>query len=264
MVRLGALDMLAARPATEAWPIAAPLLSDPSKGVRIRAAAVLASVPTSSQPPADREDFAKAAAEFVATQRQNADRPESRTALANFFARRGSAAEAEAEYRAGLRLNPQFAPAAANLADLFRTLGRNIEGERVLRETLLLSPGDAALHYSLGLALIRLARKEEALTELQQATELAPNHPRYAYVYAVGLRSLGRSDEALKILNLNVARHPNDRSTLSALFEITIESGNFETALGHAEQLSRVAPEDPRLPAIITELRRRIELSRRK
>ena len=103
MVRIGGLDMLAGAAPMEIWPIAAPLLSDPSAGVRIRVASLLASVPTASQPTADRDRFSKAAAELVAAQRQNADRPESRTALANFFARQGSPAEAEAEYRAALR-----------------------------------------------------------------------------------------------------------------------------------------------------------------
>ena len=110
-------------------------------------------------------------------------------------------------------------------------------------------------------ALIRLVRKEEALTELRQATELAPDHARYAYVYAVGLRSLGRSDEALKVLNINVARHPADRDTLSALVDLTVQSRDIRAALGYAEQLSRVVPGDARLSGLVTELKRRVEMS---
>jgi predicted CXXCH cytochrome family protein len=261
MVRLGGLEMLAGTPPLEIWPVASPLLSDVSPGVRIRTASLLAAVPAASQPTADRDSFAKAAAEFVAAQRQNSDRPEARTALANFFARRGSAVEAETEYRAALRLNPQFTPAAANLADLFRTLGRNTEGERVLRNALLLSPADAGIHYSLGLALIRLSRKEEALTELKEAAELAPDNARYGYVYALALRSLGRRDEALKILNINAVRHPAHRDTLSALIEINAQSGDFKAALGYAEQLSGVGPEDSRLAGLIVELKRRAAIS---
>ena len=261
MVRLGGLDMLAGASPAEVWPIASPLLSDPSAGVRIRTATLLASVPTASQPPGDREKFMNAAAEFVAAQRQNADRPESRTALANFFARRGSAAEAETEYRAALRLNPQFTPAAANLADLFRISARNTDGERVLREALLVSPADAALHYSLGLTLIRLKKREDAIRELQRATELAPDNARYAYVYGVGLRSLGRPDDALNVFNANLARHPADRDTLSTLVEITMQSGDFRTALQHAKQLDQVLPGDSHLSGLIAELSRRVERS---
>ena len=136
MVRIGALDMLESVPAAQIWPLAAPLLSDPSRGVRIRAASLLAVVPTANQPSTDRERFERAAAEFVEAQRLNADRPEARTALGSFFIKRGRAADAEAEYKAALLLHPQFAPAAVNLADLYRGLGREADGENVLRVAL--------------------------------------------------------------------------------------------------------------------------------
>src|SRR5262249_7601684 len=174
MVRIGALDMLAAAPTQQIWAVVAPLLSDSNRGVRIRAAALLAAVPTTSQPPGDREAFERAAAEFVAAQRLNADRPEARSTLANFFARRGLTAEAEQEYKAALRLSPHFAPAAINLADLFRQRGRDGDGESVLRAAIATSPRDGGLHHALGLTLTRLKRPEEALGEFQRAAELDP------------------------------------------------------------------------------------------
>ncbi len=133
MVRIGALDMLENVPAGQIWPLASPLLADPVRGVRIRAASLLASVPTASQPPPDRARFDQAATEFIAAQRANAERPEARTTLANFLARRGQTADAEAEYKAALKLSPQYATAAINLADLYRQLGRDGDGETVLR-----------------------------------------------------------------------------------------------------------------------------------
>src|SRR5262249_19091769 len=98
MVRIGALEMLENAPAAQLWPLAAPLLADSVRGVRLRAVSLLAPVPTASQPAADRERFERAAAEFIAAQRLNADRPEARATLGSFFARRGLTAEGEAEY----------------------------------------------------------------------------------------------------------------------------------------------------------------------
>jgi len=213
-VRIGALDMLANVSPAQIWPLAAPLLSDSSRGVRIRAAALLAAVPTASQPPADRELFERAAAEFVAAQRLNADRPEARSTLGNFLARPGLLADAEVEYKEALRLSPQYGPAAINLADLYRQLGQDGDGETVLRATIASSPQDAGLHYALGLALTRLKRREETLGELRRAAELDPDRARYAYVYAVGLHLAGQVDEAMAVLKASVARHPTDRDTL--------------------------------------------------
>jgi tetratricopeptide (TPR) repeat protein len=127
---------------------------DSNRGVRIRAASLLAAVPSASQLPSDRERFERAAAEFIAAQRLNADRPEARTTLGNFLARRRLPADAEIEYKAALRLSPQYSPAAINLADLYRQIGRDSDGEGALRAAIGASPRDAGLHYALGLTLI--------------------------------------------------------------------------------------------------------------
>jgi Tfp pilus assembly protein PilF len=261
MVRIAALDMLAGVPAGQLWPVASPLLSDSNRGVRLRAAALLAAVPTASQPAADRERFEHAAAEFVAAQRLNADRPEARATLGNFLARRGRAAEAEAEYKAALRLNPQFAAAAINLTDLYRQNNRDGEGESVLRAALTALPQDAGLHHALGLVLTRLNRPDDALVELQRAAEHEPARARYAYVHAVALHSAGRGGEAMTALKDNLARHPGDHDTLQALISFSRDAGDATTALEYAERLSRLMPGDPSLARLITDLQQRNKAS---
>jgi predicted CXXCH cytochrome family protein len=259
MVRIGALDMLESVPASQIWPLASPLLSDSSRGVRIRAASLLAVVPTVNQPAADRDRFQRAAAEFIDAQRFNADRPESRSALGSFLAKRGHPVEAEAEYKAALRLSPQYAPAAINLADLYRSLGRDNDGQNVLRAAVAAAPQDAGLHYSLGLALVRLKRSDEALGELRKAAELNQGEARYPYVYAVALHSAGRGSEAMANLKENLVRHPYDRDTLSALISFNRDSGDIRSALEYAERLERIAPDAPGVTGLIQDLRRQAE-----
>ena len=255
-VRIGALDMLEGVPAAQLWPLISLLLSDPSRGVRIRAVSLLAAVPTASQPAADRDRFDRAAAEFVASHRLNADRPESRSALGNFYAQRGVAVDAETEYKAAMRLSPHYTQAAINLADLYRRLGRNSDGESVLRAAIVTSPQDAGAHHALGLALVRLKRADEALGELQRAAELAPDQARYAYVYAVGLHSAGRREEAMAVLKETLVRHPADRDTTLAIVGFSREAGDPATALQYAERLARYAPGDRDLANLLEELRR--------
>ena len=50
MMRVAALDMLDGLSSDRIWPIVSPLLSDPSRGVRIRAVSILAAVPISNRP----------------------------------------------------------------------------------------------------------------------------------------------------------------------------------------------------------------------
>jgi predicted CXXCH cytochrome family protein len=258
MVRIGALDMLDGLPADRIWPLVAPLLSDSSRGVRIRAVSVLAAVPTVNQPASDRAAFERAAAELVAAQQFNADRPEARSTLGTFYAHRGLTDDAENEYKAALRLNPQYVPAAINLADLYRQLGRDSDGERVLRTTIGGSRPDAALHYALGLTLTREKRPDDALAEFLTATELEPDRSRYAYVYAVALHSSGRVDQSIKVLKDNLARHADDRDTLFALVTFNRDAGEIGTALDYAEQLSRIAPNDRDVARLRDELRARL------
>ena len=258
-IRIAATDMLAAVPATQVWPLVAPLLSDPVLGVRIRAASLLATVPTERQPPADRERFDKAAGEFVAALKFNADRPEDRSTLANFYARQGRPAEAEVEYKAALRLSPQYTVAAINLADLYRQLNRDGDGESTLRLALASSPQDAGLHHALGLTLNRLKRTGDSLAELGRAAELDSGRPRYAYVYAVGLHSAGRAGDAIAILKANLAKHPTDRDTLLALVTFNRDNGNIASALEYAERLAQLAPADRQVSELIDALKRQLK-----
>ncbi len=258
MVRIGALDMLENVPASQLWPLASPLLSDSNRGVRLRAVSLLAATPMANRSPAERERFERAAQEFVAAQRLNADRPEARTSLGNFLARRGRPAEAEAEYKAALRLSPDYAPAAINLADLYRQQGRDQEGESILREAITRSPEAAVLRHALGLLLVRLHRNDEALAALRRATDLAPGRARYAYVYAVGLHSASRANEAITVLKDSLVRHPGDRDTLSALISFSREAGDLRSALDYAERLAQIEPDDANLTRLIKELRRQV------
>ncbi|OAF02961.1 hypothetical protein AYJ54_25525 [Bradyrhizobium centrolobii] len=259
IVRVAALDMLDGLPGDRIWPLVSPLLSDPSRGVRIRAVSVLAAVPPANQPAPDRAAFERAAAEFVAAQHLNADRPEARSTLGNFFARRGLTADAESEYKAALRLSPQYTPAAINLADLYRQLGRDGEGESVLRTAITSSLQDGGLHHALGLALIRQKRPIDALNEFRTAGELEPDRSRYAYVYAVALHSAGRVGESIEVLKANLARHPDDRDTLLALVTFSRDSGNIGAALEYAERLSRLVPNDHELTRLTDDLRARLK-----
>ena len=189
LVRRAAIEAYEALPPLQRHALL-PLLGDPVRTVRMRAARALAPLADDAFEPAALVAFHKAADEYVAAERYNADRPENRTNLGGFLADRGDYAAAEAEYRAALRLDVRFTPAWANLADLMRAQGREPDAESTLREGLATSPDDATLHHALGLSLVRQRRADEALRELKRATELDPRNARFAYVYNVAREEL--------------------------------------------------------------------------
>jgi predicted CXXCH cytochrome family protein len=237
LLRFGSLQSLARAPLEVRAPLAVPLLSDPVRIVRNEAVGVLAPVPADRLDAAQRTAFERASAEYVETQRYNADRVESRVNLGTFYANRGDAIRAEDEFRAAIALDPYYVPAYVNLADLYRALGRNEEGERSLRAGLDKVPGDASLHHALGLALVRLQRLDEAVGELKRAMELEPDDARFAYVYAVALHSTGAAEEAIASLETALAAHPDDRDILQALASFHAERGDVDTARNYTQRL---------------------------
>jgi len=215
LLRKASLAALEALPPEQRAALAAPLLGDPVRTMRIEAARVLAPA-AASLAGAQRAAFDAAAKEYVATLRYNADRPESRTALGTFYGALGRYDEAERALRSAIALAPRYVPAYANLADLRRAQERDADAEAVLREGIASVPDDAGLHHALGLALVRLKRMPEALRELSRAAALAPDDARFAYVYAVGLNSAGRRADALNELERALKRHPDDRELRAA------------------------------------------------
>jgi len=257
LVRRAAVTALESLPPEQRSALAAALLSDPARLVRIEAARVLAVVRPETLDQAARAAYERAAAEFVAVQRTNDDRPESRTNLGTYFATRGRVTAAETEFRAALELDPTFVPAYVNLADLYRAEQREPDVRRVLAEGLTAVPDDASLHYALGLALVRAQRTAEGFTHIERAAARAPDNMRFVYTYAVSLHSAGKAREAIAVLEKALRRRPNDRDLLIALATFNRDQGALEPALRYAERMAAQYPDDPEAQRLVAQLRAR-------
>lgn len=254
LIRAAALRNLAEAPLDARWRLASPLLVDPSLSVRIEAASLLADQPLENLSPGDRRRAEAAFADYEATQRLNADRPEGRANLANFLMRRGQPDAAEQELLAGLKLEPAASSLSVNLADLYRAEGREADGERVLRQAIVLSPDVAAPHFALGLGLVRQKRYPEALAELERATRLQPDDAHYAYVYAVALQSTGQPQAAKAEIGMALARLPYDAELLGFALNNALEARDAALAAPLARTLSAVTPDDPDVARLAKEL----------
>ena len=250
LVRAAAVDALEPFVPQERLQVAGPLLADPVRAVRIESARLLAGVPAGQLTPQQQADLDHASAEFIDAQMASADRPEAHVTLGAFYADRGQFTDAESAYRTALRLDPSFTPAMVNLADLYRAERRDSDGEPLLRQAVATDPKNAVAHHALGMLLVRAKRIDEAMPELRRAAELAPNDARYAYVYAIALNGSGQSAEALRILRFDHQLHPADIDVLTALATISRDTGDLLAARDFAEQLLRIAPNNPDAQAL--------------
>ena len=254
LVRAAALDAALALPPDVRAPLATSAAADAVKAVRVKAGRVLAALPADDAGAAAAPARRNAIAEYVASERAVAERPESHLNLGIVAAERGDAAEAQAEYRAAITRDPTFIPAYVNLADLARALGRNDDAANALADGLAAVPDDPSLLHALGLERVREHRMAEALPLLERAVKGRPEDPRFAYVYGVALHDAGRIDEATRVLTDALARAPYDPSLLSALAAFERDAGRRDRALDYARRLAAVAPDDASVRGLVRDL----------
>ena len=243
LTRRSALGVFEALPPRDRLAIVS-ALGDSSRSVRVEAARILAPAAAAIVGVQERDQFTRAANEFMTSQRTNGDRPEARTSLGTFLAQLGRTEEAVAEFRAAIRLAPAYVPAYVNLADVYAQQGNEAGAEQALRDGLGRDARNADLLHALGLSLARARRTAEAVDALAQAAALAPDVARFSYAHAVALNSTGRTDEALRVVTTARLRHPSDRDLLFALATFQRDRGRSAEALRAAEDLIRLYPTD--------------------
>ncbi|MEN8183077.1 MAG: tetratricopeptide repeat protein, partial [Myxococcota bacterium] len=254
LLRFGALRALAGLEPAGILGRALPLLEDPVRSVRMEAVRVLLGVPPELWNPADRTALARGVAEFRAGAQANADRPEAWLDLGILHRALGEPEPARSAYERALRLAPGFVPATINLVDLLRELELDDEGETQLRSGLVAAPDQADLHHALGLLLIRKQQRSEAVVSLARAAELAPDSARYAYVYGVALHSTGDAEGGVAVLETAHQRFPAEPEILFALVTIHRDRGDLERARLLADRLVAIAPRDPSVRALRSQL----------
>jgi hypothetical protein len=142
MVRNAALDMLDGHPGNRIWQLVSPLLTDSSRGFRIRQFRYWpACRPQDSRPPIARLSRVQQPSSSQRSVSTPIGRKPGRHLGTSLLV--AASQRCRERNKAALPLSPQFAPAAINLADLYRQLGREGDAETVLRTATASSRQDA-------------------------------------------------------------------------------------------------------------------------
>ncbi len=256
VVRATAVGGMEQVPFTRRIAIAAPLLRDPIRAVRVQAARVLALVPSSLLTDEQRRDLDAALVEYREGLLAMADMPSTHLNLAVLEGDLGRNDLAVQSYQKALRMDPYFVPARQNLATLYNQLGRNTDAERELREGLRQVPEQGDLHYALGLLLAEGERYDEAVRELRNAARLLPNRARVRYNLGLILLRQGRAADAERAL-LDADRiDPRDPSIAFALASLYAQEGQWARALPYAQRFQAASPRDERARALLGQITR--------
>jgi tetratricopeptide (TPR) repeat protein len=242
LLRHTAVDTLTAQSPEAFAGLLAPLLFDPVRAVRLRAAAQLAGITreylTAEQSAAlDRELQA-----YVTAMRSMLDFASSGHNLGNLYEARGDAPTAEQYYRKAIAVDDLFFPAKMNLAVLLGRQGRDGEAETLLREVLDAYPDQYDAAYSLALVLVASGRREEALQYLDQAVGGLPYRARVHYNRGLLLAQMGRDEDAETALRAALQLQPESVDYLYALIDFCARRDRLEEALELARRMIEAHP----------------------
>jgi predicted CXXCH cytochrome family protein len=217
LMRAAAVYALEFLPGANRYALLQPLISDPSKLVRMNVAARLWDVRPQQLSANGQGELRALQQEYLDWLKLNGDTPESLLNLGIFLSGQGQMENAERAYRQALRISPGFIPALLNLADLYRQNGLDVQAATLLQQAVTLAPESASAQHALGLALVRQKRLPDALPYLLEASRLDPAEARYSYVYGVALWESGQREEAIKVLEAALQRHPGNPELQGAL-----------------------------------------------
>jgi tetratricopeptide (TPR) repeat protein len=242
LLRLTAVDAINPQSPELLANLLAPLLFDPVRTVRIRAAARLAPINREYLQAHQREALDTQLAEYIDSEKRNLDFAAAGANLANYYMGQQDYVLAERYYRTALDVDDLFFPAKMNLATLLAQQGDNAEAEGLLREVLDDYPEQYDTAYSLALLLAGLGQLDESLNYLEQAATGMPRHSRAQYNYGLLLAQLSREEEAEAALSRALKLEPASFDYLYALIDFYYKRGRFDEALTLAERMIEAHP----------------------
>ncbi len=251
ILRLAATRSLEFLPPEQRFRVLLPRAIDPSRGVRMEAARLLAAVPLDQLDQASRGVLEKLFDEYLEVLGMDADMPGVQLQLGLFYAAQQQLTEAEQAYRQALAVNPQFLPALLNLADLYRVAGRDAEARTLLQEGIRIAPELGTAYHALGLLETRAGNQQRALEQLARAAGLEQDGVRHRYVYAIALHDAGQINAAIDNLKRLHQRYPDDLDILLALVNYCSEANRVDEAKYYARELQRRAGNNPQLQGML-------------
>ncbi len=227
------LEPLASQPQSPAARALTPLLDDPMRSVRFRAAWALRST-LDSESIAGRElrhilDF-------------NADQPGGQAQKGAYALARNNTATALAHYQKAVQWDPYSAGFHHELAVVLSMLGRTDDALAAMQQAAALEPKEAEFQYRLALAWNEAGRLDQALEALEATVQIDPLHARAWYNLGLARHQAGNSPGALDALLRGENANPRDPQIPYARATILLQLSRPAEAQQALEQALQVQP----------------------
>jgi len=150
--------------------------------------------------------------------------------LAMYYRRQREFPKAIAEMERVQRMFPNWAEIQFPLGGIYLAAGDSTKAWEFYDHLVERVPGSAEAHYYRGAALGYRGKDVEAVQEFETARRLNPNFAYAYYDEFAALWDMGRREEAVGVLQLWVARHPDDAEGTARLAQARAVIGRTEAA----------------------------------
>ena len=245
VVRLEAIDVIAANNANDIVNTLFPLLDDPVKAVRIEAASRISTIGKESFTEAQIKKLDQLLDEYFETLKYSADFPAGRYNLGNYYSNKGDNINAIKHYSKAIELDSLFYPAKSNLAMLYYKNGKFNDAELIIKDLIKNHPEYTQGNYYLGLLYAEQKRFSEAAKALEIAATKTENNSRIFYNLGLIYQQLNEFSEAESSLLKGYSKSQNDFDIMYALVDFYIKRGDTNQALKFATEISQKFPSNP-------------------
>lgn len=230
------LEGLAADPSSSTRNALRPLLTDPSRSVRVSAAWALR----------DEVDLeSPTGKDLLHMLNLNTDQPSGQMQMGQFYYARRDTVNAIAHMERAVMWDPNSPPFHHDLAMIYSSSGDTAKAIAKLRDCIKLSPNEAQYHYELGLALSETGAIDQTITALREAVRLQPNFARAWYNLGLALNGQKKIPEALEALSRGEAADPADPGIPYARATILAQAGRMMEAAAAVEKTLTIQPNHP-------------------
>lgn len=242
LIRLTAIDALPVENPEQFVATLAPLLKDPVRTVRSRAAFRLSPFHEQIRSMHFTDDFEKAINDYRLSMEYMGDFASSRHNLGVMYGNMGDYASAIQNYREALRIDNLFYPSMLNLALIYNRQGKNDAAEKLLRRVLSLHPEVGETYYYLGLLLAENKDDRGALEFLMQASQKMPENTRILYNIALLYQQMHNPQKAEDYFIKCLKKDPANYDYLYATGVFYLNRGRIAEAEKTAEKMNQLFP----------------------
>ncbi|KAA9036081.1 hypothetical protein FW778_19495 [Ginsengibacter hankyongi] len=253
-IRYEALRSLADFPAQVWMDATGPALTDNVRAVRIAAADLFITIPSSQIPPAYYTAFTKARNELEKYTLYQTDFATGDALAGDYYLKLNDYYNAEKFYLLGLKKDTALNYARLNLSVLYNIKGENNKALTVLQDALLTDPKNDRIYFNMALLYNEMKDPTKAEECLSKAVALKTQNPRVYYNYGLLLEQNNKIKQAVIMFVKGLEFSPLDADINYALCILYMQSNQINKATPYALVLKKYYSGNPDYDKVIQEL----------